>query len=210
MASATVDLELFVREGLIRGVSRPDLQQSMLQAGWTPEQAKTALAAYADFDFPVPVPKPRPYLSAREAFLYLVLFSALYLTAYHLGSLGFDLINTAIPDPARIPPWSADQMRFSASALLIGFPLFVFMSWFINRDLGRSPVKRLSAVRRWLTYLTLFIAVAVLAGDLIALVHNLLGGELTIRFILKVAIVAVIAGAILGYYLVDLRREEHE
>jgi len=94
--------------------------------------------------------------------------------------------------------------------LLIGFPLFVFMSWFINRDLGRSPVKRLSAVRRWLTYLTLFIAVGVLAGDLIALVHNLLGGELTIRFILKVAIVAVIAGSILCYYLVDLRREEHE
>lgn len=211
MASATADLELFVRKGLLQGLPRSDIQKSMLNAGWTPEQAKTALSAFADLDFPVPVPKPRPYLSAREAFLYLVLFSALYLTAYHLGSLSFDLINRAFPDPAvRIPPWSPDSMRFSASALLVGFPLLVFMSWFITRDLLRDPVKRLSAVRRWLTYLTLFIAVGILAGDLISLVHNLLGGELSTRFILKVATVAVIAGAILGYYLMDLRREERE
>jgi len=211
MASATADLELFVREGLLQGLPRSDIQKSMLDAGWTPEQAKTALGAFADLDFPVPVPKPRPYLSAREAFLYLALFSALYLTAYHLGSLSFDLINRAFPDPAaRIPPWSPDSMRFSASALLVGFPLLVFMSWFVTRDLLRDPVKRLSAVRRWLTYLTLFIAVAILAGDLISLVHSLLGGELSVRFILKVATVAVIAGSILGYYLMDLRREERE
>jgi hypothetical protein len=84
------------------------------------------------------------------------------------------------------------------------------MSWFINRGLVRNPAKRLSAIRRWLTYLTLFLAVTILAGDLIALIYNLLGGELTIRFLLKVSTVAVIAGGVLGYYLADLRREERE
>jgi hypothetical protein len=38
----------------------------------------------------------------------------------------------------------------------------------------------------------------------------LLGGELTIRFFLKVLTIAVIAGTIFGYYLWDLRREEEE
>ena len=33
-----------------------------------------ALAGFAEIDFPVPVPRPRPYLSAREAFIYLVVF----------------------------------------------------------------------------------------------------------------------------------------
>jgi hypothetical protein len=33
---------------------------------------------------------------------------------------------------------------------------------------------------------------------------------LTIRFVLKVLVAAVIAGAIFGYYLLDLRREEKE
>ena len=39
---------------------------------------------------PVPVPRPRPYLSPREAFLYLLMFATLYLSAWHLGSLVFD------------------------------------------------------------------------------------------------------------------------
>jgi hypothetical protein len=71
-------------------------------------------------------------------------------------------------------------------------------------------VKRLSAVRRWLTYLTLFVAVTVLVGDVITLVYKLLGGEFTVRFGLKVLVAAIIASAIFGYYLRDLSREERE
>ena len=59
-------------------------------------------------------------------------------------------------------------------------------------------------------YLTLFVAAGVLIGDLTTLVYNVLGGELTVRFLLKVATVAAIAGAIFSHYLLDLRREERE
>jgi Domain of unknown function (DUF5671) len=210
MDSATAGLEEFVRDGLSRGLPRSDIESAMLTAGWTAEQAKSALGAFASVEFPVPVPRPRPYLSARETFLYLVLFSVLYLTAYHLGALCFEFINRAFPDPSAQPVYSMwrDQVRFSAAALVVGFPLFAFMSWFIGRALEHNPMKRLSAVRRWLTYLTLFLAVTILACDLIALVYNLLGGELTMRFLLKIGTVALIAGSIFGYYLGDLRGEE--
>jgi hypothetical protein len=212
MASATLDLETFVREALLRGASRPSVQQALLKAGWAPEQAQSALNAYADLDFPVPVPKPRPYLSAREAFLYLVLFTALYLSAYHLGSLLFDLINRAWPDPAMHESWRSpeESMRWSIASILIAFPVFGFVSRYLGRELARAPVKRLSAVRRWLTYLTLFVAAGFLIGDLITLVYNALGGELTIRFVLKVVVAGVISGTIFGYYLWDLRRDERE
>src|SRR5215203_6331132 len=130
MASATVDLENFVRTGLQQGLPRSELETAMLSAGWTPDQTRTALGAFADVSFAVPVPKPRPYLSAREAFLYLVLFASLYLSAYHLGSLIFELINRAFPDPTAREAYSAwrDSMRFAASALIVGFPLFAYMS----------------------------------------------------------------------------------
>jgi len=45
---------------------------------------------------------------------------------------------------------------------------------------------------------------------MITLVYNVLGGELTVRFVLKVLVAAAIAGSIFGWYLVDLRREERE
>lgn len=211
MASGTQDLELFVREALLRGCSRAEIEKTMLDAGWTADQTKSAMSAFADVSFPVPVPRPRPYLSAKEAFLYLVLFSTLYLSAYHFGSLLFDFINQALPD-ATDPAYTyqGDSMRWSVATLIIAFPVFLYMSRLVGRALAKDPVKRLSPIRRWLTYLTLFIAAGCLIGDLIALVYQLLGGELTVRFVLKVLVVGAIAGTVFGYYLSDLRREEAE
>jgi hypothetical protein len=213
MAAATQELELFVREALAKGASKPEVAAALAAAGWEEAQARSALDAYADVVFPLPVPRPRPYLSAREAFFYLLLFATLYLSAWHIGSLLFNLIERAFPDPAdsayalaRLGP----AMRWSVASVVIAFPVFVFLSRHLSLELARSPAKRLSAVRRWLTYLTLFIAATVLIGDTIALVHGLLGGELSIRFLLKVLVVAVIAGTIFGWYLHDLRREERE
>ncbi len=88
--------------------------------------------------------------------------------------------------------------------------MFLYVARYLGRELARNPIKRLSAVRRWLTYLTLFLAATVLIGDMIALVYNLLGGEIAVRFLLKVLVAAVIAGAIFGYYLWDIRRDEVE
>lgn len=213
MAAGTQDLEWFVREALSKGASKASIEATLVAAGWPPEQLRGALAAYADLEFPVPVPRPRPYLSAREAFLYLVLFATLYVAAYHLGSLLFDLITRAFPDasdPAYVVNRLPESIRWSTASVIIAFPVFLFVARHLGRDLARSPVKRLSAVRRWLTYLTLFVAAGVLVGDMIALVYNVLGGELTVRFVLKVLVAAVIAGTIFGYYLLDLRREEKE
>ncbi len=213
MAIATRDLELFVREALAAGQPRPAIEAALAQAGWPAEQVRDALDAYADVAFPVPVPKPRPYLSAREAFLYLVLFATLYVSAYHLGSLLFHLLNRALPDPADAGYAvvnAGSLMRWSVASLVVAFPVFLFVARLLGRELARNPVKRLSAVRRWLTYITLFLAAGIVIGDLIAAVYNVLGGELTLRFALKVLVVGAIAGTVFAYYLIDLRREERE
>ena len=205
------ELLTFVRDALARGRSRGEIAEVLQRAGWSREQLTSALDAFADVEFAVPVPMPRPYLSARDAFLYLVLFTALYVTAYHLGDLVFDLINLAFPDRAMdygYTHYIRSGMRWSVASLIVAFPLFVFMTRFVGREIVRDPGKRRSKVRRWLTYITLFVAACVLIGDVTTLVYNALGGELTIRFVLKVVTVAVIAGGIFGYYLQDLRADE--
>lgn len=212
MPTPSQDLELFVRDALLHGQSRGAIGEALARAGWTAEQTRGVLDAYADVDFPVPVPRPRASLSAREAFAYLVMFATLYFGAWHLGSLLFDLINRTWPDAALANNYlfaaTDSSIRWSMAALIIAFPVFAFVARRVARDVARHPIKRLSPVRRWLTYLTLFVAATALIGDTTTLVYNLLGGELTLRFVLKVLVVAFIAGGIFGYYLLDLRREE--
>jgi hypothetical protein len=214
MASGPHELEAFVRTALERGCTKPEIQSALAQAGWPAEQIRSVVSAFADISFPVPVPKPRTRISAREAFLYLVLYTTLYISAYYLGDLSFELIERAFPDPAASPAWNwrspNDQIRWAVSSIVVAFPIFLYLSTYLYREIARNPAKRLSPTRRWLTYLTLFVAAAFLIGDLTTLVYNALGGELTIRFALKVIVVGAIAGTIFGYYLRELRREERE
>ncbi len=102
--SANEDLQRFVRDGLARGTSRAELGSVLAKAGWDRPEVGAALACFADLDFPVPVPRPKASLSARDAFLYLILFTTLYISAFSLGRLVFELINQAFPDPLSSPP----------------------------------------------------------------------------------------------------------
>jgi len=208
------ELQSFVRESLSRGLKRPEIEDALVKAGWKTDQIDHAMDAYAQVEaFPIPVPRPKAYLSAREAFMYLVLFTTLYLTTFNLGRLIFQFANLAFPDPAALydsVQSAHEAIRFSVASIIIAFPIFLYLSVLISRLIRRDPSKRSSKVRKWLTYLTLFVAAAVVIGYLTALVYNFLGGELSLRFALKVVTVACIAGGIFGYYLWDLRQEEQE
>ncbi len=205
------ELTGFIRDALSKGQSRAQIEDVLLRAGWAPEQVRSALACYADIEYLIPVPRPRPYLSARQAFMYLILFTTLYITAFNLGKLLFQFINQAFPDPAALPQVVArisGNIRMATASIIVAFPLFLYVSRLVNRAIRLDPNERNSAIRKWLTYLTLFVAAGVLVGDIIALVYNFLGGELTIRFALKVLTIGVIAGPAFGYYLWDLRHDE--
>ncbi len=209
------DLNQFVRESLLRGVPRDTIRSTLAEAGWRPEEVAAALGAWAETEFPVPVPRRRTYLSAREAFLYLVLFVTLYTTAFNVGAMLFQFIERWLPDRAITRGYSAERfspraLRDAAAALLIAFPVFVLLSRYVGGLIAREPDKRGSKVRKWLTYVTLFIAALVILGDLIFLVARLLSGELPPRFLARVAVVGGIAGYVFGHYLADLRRDEDD
>jgi hypothetical protein len=206
------ELIRFVREALIQRLPKSEIRAKLLAARWPEDEVDNALDAFADIEFPIPIPRRRRYLSAREAFFYLAIFATLYVSAVSLGSLLYQLINRAFPDPVTGATGfvALATIRWSISALIIAFPLYVLLSRTMFLAIRQDPEKRTSKIRKWLTYLTLFVAGSVLLGDLITLVFNLLGGELTTRFVLKVGAVGGIAASIFGYYLWDLRQTDIE
>ena len=207
---ADARLTAFVDAALRAGASRDAVRQTLEQAGWSKDQIVDGLAHYADLAFVVPVPRPRAQLSARDAFWYLLMFGTLYVSAFHLGDLAFALINLALPDDLERGNelYVRRGMRWSTAALIVGFPVFLLAATKIAREVAAEPARLNSAVRKWLTQITLLVAAAVLVGDCMALVFNLLGGELTLRFVLKALVVAVIAGAGFAYYTASLRADD--
>jgi len=211
MASAIEEAREFVRDALAKGQSRESIEKALLDAGWPPAQVKRALGSYADTGFAIPVPRPHTQLSARHAFVYLLLFSVLLVVAVQLGSLLFQLIDIGFNDPldnqyAIRSRQSA--IRWAIASLVVAFPLFLFLSNAVGREIKRNPAMRLSGVRRWLTYIALFVAATILMGDLISLIFRFLEGDLSTRFVLKSLTVGMIAGGIFGYYFLGLNREE--
>jgi Domain of unknown function (DUF5671) len=211
--ATNAELYPFVRDALSQGVPRGEIHGALTEAGWPQSDVAAALGGFAEVEFPVPVPKPRPSLSARETFEYLVLFGTLYISAFSLGSLLFQLLNHFLPDAM----WSVgrtaaitEAIRWSISWLAVSAPVFLYAARANGRAVARIPLKRRSPVRRWMTYLTLAVASGILIGDSTTLVYNLLAGEISTRFVWKVVTIALIAGTAFAYYLADLRRDEHE
>ncbi len=207
MANQTLDT--FIREALNRGEKRDRISAALAAAGWTQKEVDAALDDYAETDLGLAVPKPRPYVSAREAFLYLVLFILLGVVAWNLGSLLFALIDIAIYDELDNP--SGDfffggrdyQIRSAIAGLVVGGPLFAWLAIHIRKQRRTNPAMQRSRVRKWLTYATLIIASCTLIGDAIGLVYNFLAGELSTRLLLKLLVIAILAGGVFFYFISD-------
>lgn len=149
-------------------------------------------------------------ISPKHIFLHLFTIVMLYITTVNILTLVFQYINLsvkdALPDAFRAM-YSYEMIRFSLASVIIVLPLFIWGSWFLNRLYLRNIEIRKMKTRKWLIYLTLFIIAIVIVADLIGVVWNFLGGEITLRFLSKAVSVLIITGSIFGYYLWDVRRE---
>lgn len=156
------------------------------------------------------IPKAGP----KDVFLHLLSIVTLYTSAVNFGILIFKYIDLYFPDKLESDYYSRiaslSGIRWAIASLIIVFPVYLIVSWYLNKIYSSDPNKRNFRIRRWLIYFTLFAAAVVIIGDLVALVYNLLSGELTVRFILKILTILFIAGSIFGYYLSDLRKHKTE
>jgi hypothetical protein len=202
----------FIDHARAKGLDHATIRMLLLAAGWKEKEIARALVEHS---LDMPVPAPPDVGGAREAFLHLVSFAALYTTVIAVLALVFTYLDVLLPDPAVSQyALSAEQVRSSIrwemSAVIVASPIFLWISSLLLREMRATPDKARSPVRRWLTYLTLFVASVTIGVTLITLVSSLLGGELTVRFLLKVVVVFVVAGACYAYYFLSLRMPPEE
>ncbi len=139
----------------------------------------------------------------KDFFLHLGATITLYVAAVALINLVLSIINYILPDKLA-GYFYAPSLAWPISMLLVLTPLLYLLEWLINRDTARMPEKRDLWIRRWRIYLTIFLTVALIGGDLIALINVYLNGEITGRFVWKVLAILIIAGTIGKYYFFSI------
>lgn len=206
------DLLEFVEAAKRQGISDDSLAGLLKVHGWPEDAVFDALSVHYQKLTGLTVPtRKRSGAAAKDAFYYLLAFATLATWTIGLGSLMFTLIENWIADPLAQSPYgyapSADSaLASSIASILVAFPIYLLVMRLIIRDARLDPEKFESGVRKWLTYIALLVAAAVMIGDLVTVVQFFLRGEFTSRFLAKAATVIVLSGSVLWYYLGGLKK----
>ena len=147
-----------------------------------------------------------PKITAKDFFLWAGAMVTFYWSIFAFVSLIFDYLNHAFPDPLPYYAGSyAGNVSYEMAALIVLFPVFLLLMRVIRRSIEGDPSRAQIWVRRWALVLTLFVAGAALAGDLITLIKYFFDGDVTVRFLLKVLVVFLVAGGVFLHFLADMR-----
>jgi Domain of unknown function (DUF5671) len=202
------ELQPFIDAAKERGAADGFLAELLTRNGWPPADVYAGLGAWWARTTGVAVPQRRGSPeNARDAFLYLLAFSTLATWASALGSLWFHLIDYWLPDPVTSLYYYnfRDSVTWQMAALLVALPIYLIVMRQIVRETRANPERVESGVRKWLTYIALLLAALAVVSDLVVFVDYFLKGGLSLRFVLKCAVVFITSGSIFWYYLGFLR-----
>jgi hypothetical protein len=144
----------------------------------------------------------------KDFFLWAGAMVALYWSVVAFLGLVFDYINYAFPNATSYYPIDPYQsgISYEMASLIILFPLAVVLMRVIHADIHKNSSRSEIWVRRWALFLTLFVAGGTMAGDLIVLLTSFLNGsDFTAAFLLKIAVVFLVAAAGFMHFLADFR-----
>lgn len=200
----------FIKEALVAGKSRSEIEGALRAAGWAPNEIARALDEWSESSFAIPVPRPRAYVSAAEAFAYGLMFVALAVTTFNVVIIAVQLVDIwLVPNEGTYGnEFRFDAIRWSVSLLIPFAPLFVWMDRKTAASTRADPSKRRSAVRRWFATVTLFASIIALLIDAAIAIEAFLSGEATLALVLKLLIVATVAALVLLYFRKDAAEPE--
>ena len=148
--------------------------------------------------------------SAKDFFLHLSAQVSLYAILINLINLLFRIINKSYPqlDYYNYYYFGESNISFPVALIIIVFPIFIVLSYFIEKSFQKDPDSKNVWIRKWLVYLTIFISGILVAGNLVTVLYYFLDGqELTMGFLMKVLVLVSISICVFVYYLGDIREK---
>ncbi len=203
---ANPQLEKFIEERKAKGDSDEAISKLLLEKGWNKKDVDAAFSIKSD-EISVPVP-PQAHFGMWVAFLYIILFIALYVCATAFGGILHFAVDEKIPDALDETNYGnyvgQYLMQGYLACLIVGFPIFAGLFLFLKNQMRKTPLVKNLKSRKILVYLTLISTFILLVGHLITTVYGFLGGSVTARSIAHFGVTFFVAGSIFIYFLIDV------
>lgn len=192
--SARRDLVAFARDALAAGRTPDAIRDALTGAGWSARDADWALGHFADTGFTPPVPRPRATVSARDAYVFGLMFFALVVVVINVTGVMFDVIDAWTAEASL----TRDRLAWDAALLMVFVPLFAWL------DRRTRSMPRDAPARQVFGYVALFLASLTVLLTFVAVLALVISGGLAAEIALKALAAALVAAGVFLYYRRDL------
>jgi len=151
---------------------------------------------------------------AFHLFLYLTTFFSLGFLMSGIIAIYSQLVNKYVEDTAILDQFSSGStfddsgVKYGLASLVIAAIVYFPISYLINKKLAKGEIRQDSLVRKFLTYIALFVLVAITIGSLAVLFFNYLNGELTGNAFGKIIVFFLTSLFFAAFYFWEIRRKE--
>lgn len=141
------------------------------------------------------------YSYARDGFIYILSYVTLLIFSLSLNFLLKAITNKYLIDTVVIDRFADGDSSIIGflAALIIAFPIFMYLNVLANKMLGNGKMRPNTGVRNWLIYLTLVVVILIIIWQIIGIFISFLEGILVLRSIIHILITLIISFSILAY-----------
>lgn len=198
----------------------PEVQSSAIDDPRLP----TISTGTATVQSPLPVSSMKtevleiPQFGMWVGFLYIIYFIALYVWATSFGNILHEIVNRYVKDALELEEarrsffgfWGTEYViKWSLAALVIFYPVFVFVHLLTVRLVNNRPETINIRVRKILIYITLIGTFLISSYQLVKFVYSFLDGTITFKTFVHFGVTLGIAGIIFIYYFFQVRKDKN-
>lgn len=216
------DIAGFVTAARKKGRTNAEIRDLLVDAGWAESNVAQALAAADGLNLPIPTVTSNPQSVGRESgnttirvvnngekgrhgLEYIIMFIALWFSAISLAIL-LDANVSQLLLSERV------DSSFPSAALLVTFPIFIWLFILTQRMEQKNPLVRRDSSRLGALNITLVVTFAITIIHLITTIAVLFSGQNSqpnsaFAQILYTLITLLIAGPIFAYWWIQRRKD---
>ncbi len=142
----------------------------------------------------------------RDVFVFTLNFVALYISVIGSIVLAWGLADYLFQEKSNYG--SSDAVRVAISMVVISFPIFMYLTSLISKKQALGQMPKDSMLVKVLSYITLFVVAITAIIDLITILYNFLGGDLTAEVALKSLSLLAIVVLVFAYFRSNLQEQK--